>query len=521
MKRNLDIIKRTHFDIVVVGAGVYGACVARDAAMRGLSVALIDKGDICGQTSHNSLKIIHGGLRYLQHLNVKRTLESIHEQKAWLTIAPHLVRPLPCIMPTYGHGLRGPEIMWCGFKVYELLGIMRNLKIPEGRKIPRGKILSQTECVDRIPGAKTHNLTGAALWYDAQVFGANEAVIEIAESAFQCGAQIANYVKVRSFIQDANKVKGVRVQDEISQELFEIKSRLVINTTGPWVTSLLSSLDIDHNATLNLPLTKSMNIVTRKIFGEYAVGIESKRQSDSVVGATKRLYFFTPWKDCTIIGTTHFPYDGNPDTLTTTTSEVKKFIDEINQVYPAANLSLNDIRYCYTGLTPAEDAQASTNGKAEAGRSHHSRIIDHGEVGCDGILSVIGVKYTTARGVAEKVLNLACKKLGTGRLSCKTHKIPLGKADKELPDLTTLSLDELREFCEDQIENTMAIHLTDLVFRRLDLAMRGRLTPDKLELCVDILTTHFDWSEERKRQELNELKSFWLGPQLREVLASY
>lgn len=518
MKRNIEKLAQQQFDIIVVGAGVHGACIARDAAIRGLSVALIDKGDICGQTSHNSLKIIHGGLRYLQHLNIKRTLESIQEQKIWLTIAPHLVKPMQCIMPTYGHGMRGPEVMWCGIKVYELLGFGRNRSIPQQRQIPNGSVISREKCLQMVPGVNGNNLTGAAVWYDAQVFAADDAVIETAASAANHGAQVANYVSAQTILLNGQKVIGVQVKDELTQKIFDIHGKLVINAAGPWAKGLLSTLKISKFDDFNLPLTKSMNIVTRPLFGDYAVAIQSKRKSDSIVGATKRLYFFTPWKDCTITGTTHFPYNGDPDSLHTSKEEVQQFISEINEVHPRANLTLDDVHYCYKGLTPAEDAQADPSSRSETKRSHHSKVIDHAIDGTEGLISIIGVKYTTARLIAEKSVNMACSKLDKPKLACRTRTQPLENSNTTAVDVENLNSKDFKKYCCNKIDNTMAIHLTDLVLRRMNLAMQGELTLERLKICVDVMAQAFEWNTEKKAKEIEDLNNTWLNPNLKKDL---
>jgi glycerol-3-phosphate dehydrogenase len=517
MKRDLKQLGKTHFDLVVIGAGIHGACIARDAALRGLRTALIDKGDLCSQTSHNSLKIIHGGIRYLQHLNFKRVLESIQEQRIWLTVAPKLVKPLQFVMPTYGYGMRGPIAMWIGIKVYEALGLGRNRQIPKFRRIPSGKVISKEHCKAMIPGLEEENLTGAALWYDAHMMGADEAVIQIAMSAFDNGAQVANYVSAQQFIMDRDRVCGIVARDELTGKTFDIKGTWTINATGPWASRLFSSIETRKNQDLNLTLSKSINIVTRKqIFGDFAVGLQSKRSSDSVIGATKRLYFFTPWKGSTLIGTTHFPYGGNPDSFDVTAEEVEEFIREINDVYPQAELSLEDVNYCYKGLTPAEKAEEKALDSSEVRRAHQSNVIDHSKDGVLGILSILGVKYTTARLVAEKAVNLICRELGNSYLKCVTRTLPIEQSHLIQPDSDFFDTLSFGQFCQDQVEHSMVQHLTDLVLRRMDLAARGILTAAQLEICLETMSRSLGWDFAKKINELESLKSACPDPDLRE-----
>ena len=508
MKRQVARLGEKKFDALVIGAGIYGAAVARDAAMRGLKVALIDKDDFCGKTSHNSLKIIHGGLRYLQHLNFKRTLESIQEQSIWLEVAPHLVKPLPCVMPTYGHLMRGPEAMWAGIKLFQLMRFGRNRRLTVDRKISRGKILSKKDCLSLLPNINTKGLTGAALWYDAQVFDADRAVIEMIISAAEEGAVVANYVEAKSLVIDGNRVAGAVVRDNTDNQEYQINSKYVINTAGPWAKQLIEMTGQKQAADYDLPLTESMNIVTRPLFGKNAIALNSKIDSDSVVGATKRLYFFTPWKGCQAIGTTHFSYSGNPDDLLVKENEVQQFIDEINQVYEGLNLSLDDVSYCYKGLTPAADD------KDNGSRAHEGRILDHQKDGLDGFISMVGVKYTTARLEAEKTVNLLANKLQI-KAKCQTRTKSLPGLNEKSTDLEDLDEDAFSARCKQIIEQTAVVNLSDLLLRRMDLAARGLLTKDHLERCVQALIDVKSWDQAQTLEELNDLDNTWFNPSLR------
>lgn len=519
MKRDLHQLGSQQFDIVVIGAGIHGACIARDAALRGLRVALIDKGDFCSQTSHNSLKIIHGGIRYLQHLNFKRVIESIREQRIWLAVAPHLVRPLQFVMPTYGYGMRGPVAMWAGIRAYEALGLGRNRQIPEFRKIPRGKIISRGACKAMIPGISEEKLTGGAIWYDAQIEGADEAVIQMANSAARNGALVANYVSAQEFILDGDQLRGVVARDELAGNELEIRGNWTINATGPWVSRLASNIEPGKNYARELPLTKSINIVTRKrIYGDFAVGLQSSRRSDSVVGDTKRLYFFTPWKDCTLIGTTHFAYGGNPDSFEITSEEIEEFLHEINAICPHAKLGLEDLSYCYRGLTPADSVKRSESNSGEGSRAHESKIIDHSMDGVHGLLSIVGVKYTTARLVAERAVNLVCQKSGKADLKCQTRDRVIEPDVSMQLDTPVIDNPSFSRFCQDQVENTMVQSLNDLVLRRMSLGIRGVLTADQLEICLETVSGNLDWKADRKIIELESLKAAVMDSDMHEKI---
>jgi len=405
MKRDIEKLKSEQFDLLIIGGGSHGACAARDAALRGMKVALVDKGDICGATSHNSLKTIHGGIRYLQHLNFKRTLESIKEQKIWLRTAPHLVKPLPFLMPTYGHGMRGPLAMLAGITLFRMLGIGRNRALREDKKIPAGRLMSASKCLKRAPNIKTDKLTGGALWYDAQIEHADRAVMQVSQHAYELGSTICNYVEIDQLLIDQNKTIGAIAIDRLNGSSFTIKAKSVLNAAGPWASEVLSNTP---ELAINTSLVKSMN-------------------------------------------TTHFEFNGKADDLSIENQEILSFVDEINLAYPSLKLKPDDVLYCYQGLAPAgeEHQQKETEASSEnALRLHESKVIDHSKMHqLEGLVSIFSIKWTTSRLIAKQAVDLIAEKLGN-KTPCSTHIEPI--VDKlELPFLTAeLSDAELESFCE-------------------------------------------------------------------------
>lgn len=513
MKRDIDQLKAQKFDVLIVGGGSHGACAARDAALRGLSVAMVDQGDICGATSHNSLKTIHGGIRYLQHLNFKRTLESIKEQKIWLRTAPHLVRPLPFLMPTYGHGIRGPLAMLAGITLFRIFGLGRNKHLREDRRLPPGRLMSSSECLKIAPNIKQNNLTGGAIWYDAQVQHADRAVMQISQHASELGAAICNYVQVNRLQIDNDRVIGVDATDQISGEQFTIQAKTVLNAAGPWASQILR-----HTSKLktNTALVKSMNLVTTLPAPKAAVAVQSKLSSDSVVGSTKRLYFIVPWLGRAVIGTTHFAFEGEPDQLTIESDEILSFIDEINLAYPSLNLKPTDVLYCYQGLAPA--GEKLNNNEENTLRLHESKVMDHAQTHqVDGIVSIFSIKWTTARLVAEQAVNLIAKKLGNNSPS-KTHEEPLND-NLALPFVTS-KLDHagLKQFCKAHIEHSMTVNLVDLLLRRTNDTVLGTLSLDQIIVLANTMQNHFNWDQDQKNHQLDLLLANWLPNKLTEQL---
>ena len=523
MKRDIKALRSKTFDLLVIGAGVHGACVARDAALRGLRVAIIDKGDIGGATSHNSLKTIHGGIRYLQHFNFKRTLESIKEQKYWLETAPHLVKPIQFMMPTYGWGMRGPIAMYIGIRLYELLSMGRNRRLSKQSKLARGKILSKRECLEKAPDIPTSNLTGGAQWDEAQVEYADQAVMQVVQDAQHHQAVVANYVRASQFLLQENRVVGVEAVDELTRATFTIQADMVINAAGPWVIELLNQSEVKSLTGQVIPMSKSMNIVTRLPANSAAIGVQSSLESDSKIGSTKRLYFMVPWQGLTVIGTTHFAYPDEADKMQQEGDEIAAFIDEINHAYPSLQLTTDDVLYCYQGLGPADDDSGS-----KATQLHHSKVIDHSvEHKIHGLISIISVKWTTARLVAEKSVNLALRKLAPDAVKatsasnqdCVTRHQSIPDFPELHPRFSQLTDTELVAHCQRHLQQTMAHRLSDMLLRRTDDLVTNRLSIDQIKIVAKTMSNYFNWSQDEQTEQLKELTKIHLSDRIEQQLA--
>jgi glycerol-3-phosphate dehydrogenase len=535
MQRAVDEMAIRSYDMVVIGGGIYGACIARDAVLRGLSVALIERGDFGQATSHNSLKLIHGGLRYLQHLDLRRVRGCIRERNYWLKNAPHLIRPLDVLIPTYGHGTRGRAALWAATRLYNTLALDRNRGLAAGHTIPAAGLVSRTECQRRIPNLDTTHITGACVWSDGQMQNAARVVLECVQDAVASRTDAANYLQATGLVTQGSRVQGVRVNDLLNDQEFTIQARLVVNAGGPWLAQVLGGA-LKSRYQAELPQTRALNIVTKPLPTSGAVGVASHRCSDAVVGRSKRLYFITPWRGLSLIGTTHFPFAESPDAFRITATEVAAFIAEVNQAYPAANLTWADVIYCYGGLTPATGQSGS-----EAQRARNNRIIDHAHAdGIEGLLSVSGVKFTSARQVAEQTVDQAARKLGRTRRRCMTRDAPLpgargypgraalherigrqlghhanetmvaclaeyGMRYPQVLDLWDGYANEqsiLAARCRYAVRNEMARSLADVVLRRTAIAERGLLTASTLQTCADEMARELHWTaHETARQK--------------------
>lgn len=546
MKRDLNRLSNNTYDVLIIGGGIHGVTAAWDAALRGLSVALVEKGDFGSATSSNSLKIIHGGLRYLQQADFRRMRESIRDRMILMRIAPHLVHPLPCVMPTYGHFIKGREVMSIALAINDLVGFDRNqLEDPE-KYIPRGRIISKSECLRLIPGVNEKGLTGGAIWYDCQMYNSERLTLSFVLSAAKAGADVANYVEVIGFLRDGNRITGVKAKDVLTGEKLEIRAKIVVNNSGPWVDQVLGLLNTsrDHR----ILWSKAMNLVTRQLIPKYAVGLPGKVKVKNGDVIVNKVYFIAPWRNFSLVGTVHAPYYGNPNDYRVSEEEIQNFIDEINQAYPGAALKREDVLFFYGGLLPMD----GENRVGEVKLTRHCRIYDHQkENGIEGLISVVGVKYTTARNVAEKTIDLVVEKLGRKPLRSATAVTPLhgghierfGDFLSQETNRRPKGLDKeiirhliynygseyhqiLKYIDEDPqwgqpiaegsqvikaevlhgIREEMAQKLGDVIFRRTELGSAGDPGEECIKTCAEVMAAELGWDEGRKQGEIEEVR---------------
>ena len=542
MRRDIGQLTGKPYDLLVIGAGIYGACIAWDAALRGLSVALLEKADFGHATSANSLKTVHGGLRYLQHADFKRMRESIRERRALLHVAPHLVHPLPCLMPTYGHSLKGPEVMSIALLLNDLVSFDRNQLPDPGKHLPRGHIISREECLELMPGIAEEGLTGAALWYDAQMYNSERLTLSFVLSAAHRGAAVANYAEVVGFLRQGNRVVGVEARDTLTGGVFPVRARMVVNAAGPWVDQVLGMAA--GASPLGVRLAKAINVATRPIFEKYAVGIAGRRQysdNDPVLNRGSRLFFVVPWRDQSLIGTTYSEYEGEPDDFQVTEADVEALLDEVNDVYPPARLTPADVLFVYKGLVPIAGVHEQTG---EVQRQKSYQIRDHREDGIEGLISVLGVKYTTARDVAEKVVDQIYTSWNQTPTASRSERVPVVGGDiedfagfvesvtRERPGALPVRclqpllynygtayrgvlhyyqqrarpLRKERALLEAQVRyavcHEMAQTLSDVIFRRTEVGTGGHPGAETLTFCAGVMADESGWDRDRVGQEI-------------------
>ncbi|RMH37834.1 MAG: glycerol-3-phosphate dehydrogenase/oxidase [Nitrospirae bacterium] len=552
MQRNLHHMADTEHDVLVIGGGIYGASIARDAALRGMRVALVERGDFGHATSFNSLKVIHGGFRYLQHLDIRRMRISIRERRIMMTIAPHLIEPLLFCLPTHGHGIRGRMVMRIALGLNDLIGFDRHPPNQPKTRLPGGHLLSKRECLQLFPGLDRSGLTGGAVWPDCQLMNSERLLMGVLHQAAEYGAQIANYVEVTGFLRHDHRIDGVQVFDRLAQEKFDVRARLVVNAAGPWVDHVLHRPNGIPGAS-TVRWSKAMNVVIqRKPTSRYALGVWSPydfRDDQAVIQKGGRLFFLVPWRHLTLIGTTHTDFPHAPDSLTVCEEEVQHFLDEVNAGYPALALEADDVLHVNVGLLPRAEGQ-------QTGRDvpllKEYRLIDHRrEHGVDGLLTVVGVKFTEARHVAERVVDEISRRV-TGRWdACRTASIPIWGGEIEewerwrgtpirIDDITLphdvqehlyrsygAHSDTVLAYCrkpnmaERILENApvltgelvyavrheMAVTLQDAIARRTDLPLYARPSDTWLNRCADVIGEELGWNPEHRRDQVAQCLS--------------
>ncbi len=550
LRRDVQALSGHKFDLCIIGGGIYGVCAAWDATLRGLQVVIIEKGDFGGATSAHHFKMVHGGIRYLQHADIPRIKESSRERSALLKIAPHLVKPLPILIPTYGHGKKGKEFLWLGMTIYDFLTFGRNKGITKERRIPWNKLYSREETISLFPALDSKKLTGSAVFCDGQIYNPPRLAISFLRSAISKGACAANYIESIDFIKSENTIYGVRAKDLLTGAEFEIKAKHILNTTGPWAHRILEqSLGIQLSSPPNFSRDLAF-VVKRPFNGDHALACATQAaDSDSVLDRGGRHLFLVPWRDYTLVGVWHKIFKKPPEKITAPSSEIKTFIEEINQAYPGINISLNEVSRINTGLTLFGNKAEQSESEMSFGK--RSRLIDHQqEHNIKGLTTLIGVRATTARGLAERAIDQIAPQINNNHSSCRTASTSIfggnfksfadlvAESKQNYPDLnkkTRYALirnygseyNSILKYGETNpsllipfdgstvlkaeiihgIKEEMANNLEDLVLRRTDLATGACPNDEVLAECAQLAARELGWDEPRIATEINSIKN--------------
>jgi glycerol-3-phosphate dehydrogenase len=533
MKRNPERVAASHYDLIVIGGGINGIATAYEAATRGLKTCLLEASDFMSQTSSNSLKIIHGGFRYLQQANLKRIRESNRERRTLLKIAPHLVHPLQCVMPTESiWNLRSLPGLFAASLINGLISFDRSKGLPSDKQLPLGGIISKQKLIALLGKEFDRpSVTGAAIWHDGMAVNSERLGLAFLHAGAKYGLDALNYCPVTGFQQKNGHISGVHVRDAVLGGSFTVSADFVINAAGAWVGGLLNLLPTLPKR--DFPQCRVMNLVTKRTLfqGKQAVGLFDH----------DRAFFFVPWRGYWMIGTDEAAWKDEPGQLRISEEDIERFLGRINKVYPGQPLRREDICHVHKGFVPG---RFKPDGDF--------KLIDHQKDGIDNLISLQPVKYTTARDVGQKTVDFVLRKTGKPFQASKTAEMPLEGGEMESfaafcaqnmteiadagisqqaaqhllknygssyrnvlnhPDLLRLlpgSVEVLEAEIAYAVEEEMAVRLDDALRRRTDLGAGEKPQLETLVHCATLMGERLGWTGERQKEEIARCTEFYL-----------
>ena len=546
LNRSKNIKKE--YDLIIVGGGIYGATLLWEATLRGLSAILVEKNDFCSATSANSLKIIHGGLRYLQTFDVKRIRESATEQNCLLKIASHLVQPLPCIIPTFKQAKSSKLAMFAAFKLYKLICI-GNEHFGH-QSTPSGVILSKKKFYSLVPISKLSDITGGALWYDALMYNSERLALEFILSSIECGAEAFNYVEFRDLIIEKEYVTGIKAFDKIAHQKLEVCGKFVVNASGPWINGVCDGISARQKQQ-PFHFAKAVNLIIARKISDYAFGLKDSRPPVDDYFQSNRFLFFVPWREATIIGTWYFKNNTPNEDVALTEAEYARCLIQVQRLIPALDVQKDEVCFVHTGLVPID---VNDNSRKFELKGNYSLNDHQRNGGPDGLISVLGVKYTTARNVAEKTADLVLKKLtkklckidsGTKTLACgKIKNVEKFIQENMINNRYKLSSETVRHLAYNYgnkyydilnlitgnaelgeripgsdeaikaelpycLKKESVYHLSDFILRRTGIGSVRKPKDETINFCADFMANEMDWSVSQKIEEINDLLKFY------------
>jgi glycerol-3-phosphate dehydrogenase len=528
--RDLTRLAAGQYDVLVIGGGIAGLTIAYEASSRGLRTALVEAGDFGGATSFNLQKTAHGGLRSLQSGRLDRALESIRERRALARIAPWLLRPLPFLVGTYRSWVRSRLALRAAFAIDGRLGRRRNDGLEPELHLPLPRLISKAATLRLFPGIQPDGLTGGAQWYDYQMVEAERLTFAFAEAADRRGADLANYVEAVAALHEGPRVAGMEVRDALTGRSITIAARATVNASGAQVPAVMALFGDPRS----VPMLKAMNLVTTVPARDIALAARS---------SAGRMLTLVPWRGCALIGTSQMPLSHRSGARVTR-AEVAAFVAEANTAFPALGLTPDRVSLVHRGIVPAAGEGRSDLRTAAALIEHSGR----------SAWSVLGLKYTTARAVAEKTIDAVARTIGVAVKPSRTAITTLpgaGIADHEalaietgreahldvpLPTLRHLTaryaeraadivrlmkgrldwMGPLDMTCATTgaevihvVRQEMAVHLTDIVIRRTALGAAGHPGRAALESCAAVAAVELGWDAARIEDEIREVDQFY------------
>lgn len=522
--------------LVIIGGGINGAGIARDAAMRGWHVTLLEKNDFCSGTSWASSKLIHGGLRYLEHGEIGLVRESLRERETLLRIHSYNVQPLHLLLAVYRYSPHRLITLRIGMKLYEYLSVKKSLPVHE--------IFTSDQLNSIEPGLDKRKLQGGIVYWDAQCLYPERMVLANLHSAEENGAKVYNYHQATRMNIRNGRVVSVTAKDVLNGDEKDFESDMVVNAAGPWIDTVLST-GIDSGRYL-IGGTRGSHIVVPRFAGgpNHALYVNARMDG--------RPFFILPWRNYYLIGTTDIRHQGSSDELSPTYAEIDYLITETNHCFPSAEIGRNQILFSFSGIRPLP---YSTRKKPGSITRRHI-IVDHSSRdGITNLISLVGGKLTTFRHMAEQVVDRIEQKSALPKALCTTAVVPLWGGDMQHPEtfasqeiakkewplpvdeithrhLITLygthfrkilelgseKKDGLERICSHgpdiraqilfAVRHEWAKTLTDVMLRRIPVGTNTCLGMDACETVAELLGNELGWSVQKKQDEINDYKKY-------------
>jgi len=453
------------YDVIVIGGGITGAGIARDAALRGLKVALFEKSDYASGTSSKSSKLVHGGLRYLEHGEIALVFESVSERRVQTRVAPHLVRPLPFLIPIYQGAKPGLEVMNIGLWIYDSLALFR---APRLHRTFRGA----RAALELEPALRADGLRGAIEYYDCSTDDAR-LVLENALDARALGAECHTYTEVTRIERapgDAGRITGVTVRDRLTGEIRSATARAVVLAAGAWTDEMIARFAIPVGRGL-LRRTKGVHIVVPR------ERLPLTRAITLISPVDQRVMFAIPWRERTVLGTTDTDFAGTADEVAADAADIAYLCNSANGIFPGAELQPSDVIATWAGLRPLIAAPPTVD-ESDVSREHE--VFSRG----DGLVIIAGGKLTTYRRMARQAVNETLKLLDqlgevvtVTRTSTKGRPLP-GADGLVQPDLEGVAAIGRQLMTEFQLDVDTATHLCGVYGARAPL-LATRIAADR------------------------------------------
>jgi len=536
--RDLTRLESGPYDLLVVGGGIHGLACAYDAASRGLRVALVEADDFGSGASFNHQKTAHGGLRALGAGRFGLARESVRERRALARIAPWFLRPLPFLVGTYRSAVKSRLALRAAFKLDAWLGRHRNDGVEPELHLPAPRLVSKAATLRLFLGVRPERLTGGAQWYDYQMVEGDRLTLAFAAAADRAGADLVNHAGAIEALRGEGRISGMLVRDRLTGQTVPVHARVTLNAAGARAGEVMAMFGVRRP----FPLLKAMNLVT------------SKPASDMALGAPApggRMLTLVPWRGRALVGTSQSSTLVEPGDTTVTDAELDGFIADANYAFPSLKLSRADITLVHRGVVPA----VTTAGRPELKPS--SEILDHTSDGAEGAMTVVGVKYSTARALAERATRTAARRLGKRVPPSRTATTTLpgaGIADHEALAIETardlrfdIALPAIRhliglyaEAAADivrlmherpelrapvapgvktvgaevvhVIRREMAVCLTDIVVRRTGMGSAGAPPREAVAACARIAAAELGWGQPRVAEEIAAVEHVYALP---------